>query len=621
MIDKPRYLLSDDHGGLYILHINFEGTRSRVSHLEIVTLIVSKPILPKIPFALSPASVLVYLDNGFVFLGSDLGDSLVVRLTDDGQTVDVIQAFPSLAPILDFQIMDLGRGTGERVNAFDSGQARLVTGSGAFEMGTLRSVRSGVGLEDLGILGEMTGIRSISRLALNPSSDFDDVLLVSFAEETRIFYFGEEGEVEEVEKYKGLIPDQETLLAASFSSEQFVQVTDSVVQVVDKESGTVTSQWLSPAGAKSITAAASNTEFLALCVHGTHLYTFNLRNDLEVLSPRVFTKGQEITCIHIPPFRSQICAVGFWDGGVAILQLETLELEYTEVIDPENGASPRALLFAQLLENESPTLLVSMADGVVVTFAFDVDTSTLSDRRTTILGTEPARLQLLPYKSGLDHVLATCDLPSLIYGEEGRIIYSAITAESALCVCPFNAESYPQSVVIATKEDLKIALIDSKRKTHVQTTPFGQMVRRIAHSSRDSSFALGIVSRIVENSEESYPSQVKLVDGVTFETLDVCDLDVEELIECVVNCSVEKVLLNGNTEVIECVLVGIGSVDKVKKGGRIIAFKTTPDRKLARIAQVSVKGTCRCLCTYRGRVVAALDRSVRPPPFHLGFSC
>ena len=87
--------------------------------------------------------------------------------------LEVIQTFNNLAPVVDFRIMDMGH-TGsaeEQHHLYSSGQTKIVSGSGAFHDGALRSLRSGVGLEDLGILGEMAGIRGLWGLKSNPGSE------------------------------------------------------------------------------------------------------------------------------------------------------------------------------------------------------------------------------------------------------------------------------------------------------------------------------------------------------------------------------------------------------------------------------------------------------------------
>ena len=60
----------------------------------------------------------------------------------------------------------------DQQHLYSAGQTRIVSGSGAFHDGSLRSLRSGVSLEDLGILGEMVGIRGLWGLKSNPNSEY-----------------------------------------------------------------------------------------------------------------------------------------------------------------------------------------------------------------------------------------------------------------------------------------------------------------------------------------------------------------------------------------------------------------------------------------------------------------
>ncbi len=40
-------------------------------------------------------------------------------------------------------------------------------------------------------------------------------------------------------------------------------------------------------------------------------------------------------------------------------------------------------------------------------------------------------------------------------------------------MCPFNSESFPESLAIGTEESLKIGTIDSIQKLHIRTVPLG----------------------------------------------------------------------------------------------------------------------------------------------------
>ena len=86
---------------------------------------------------------MTYLDNGYVYIGSRLGDSQLVRLNvepdENGSYVTIVDTFTNLGPIMDMVVVDLER----------QGQGQLVTCSGAFKEGSLRIIRNGIGIHEL----------------------------------------------------------------------------------------------------------------------------------------------------------------------------------------------------------------------------------------------------------------------------------------------------------------------------------------------------------------------------------------------------------------------------------------------------------------------------------------
>jgi DNA damage-binding protein 1 len=56
---------------------------------------------------------MTYLDNGYVYIGSRLGDSQLVRLNveadDNASYVTIIDTFTNLGPISDMAVVDLER--------------------------------------------------------------------------------------------------------------------------------------------------------------------------------------------------------------------------------------------------------------------------------------------------------------------------------------------------------------------------------------------------------------------------------------------------------------------------------------------------------------------------------
>ena len=598
-VDNQRWLIADDSGKLYLLMLLLENGGDVTGwKLDAIG-------------QTSRASVLVYLDGGYLFVGSHQGDSQVVKVQE--QDIEVVQTISNIAPILDFTIMDMGNRSGEgQTNEYSSGQARIVTGSGAFQDGSLRSVRSGVGLEEQGLLGEMDHATDLFSLRSSDSSDNVDLLVVSFIDETRLFHFGADGEVEEKSDFKSLSLSEGTLLAAGLSNGRILQVTPSSVRLIESENGMVISEW-SPSDDHPITAASANDQDLALSVKGLEALTLDLKEELTVRARRQFADEGQLACIHVSQISSDICIAGFWQSAtVAILKIDTLETLQKIVISDEAVSVPRSILLAQILSEQPPTLFIAMANGEVITFSVNLANFALSAKKLTVLGTQQANFKALPRSDGLTNVFATCEHPSLIYGSEGRIVFSAVTAEKASCICSFDSEAYPGAIAIATPEDVRIALVDTERTTHVQTLPVAETVRRIAYSPNLRAFGLGTISRSLRDSQEVVRSHFKLADEVLFEKLDSYPLNEEELVESVIRADIRE----DCGDLVERFVVGTAYLDDEEPDsirGRIIVFAVTSERKLKVITELPVKGACRALGVISGKIVAALVKTVRVP--------
>ncbi|KAJ4351757.1 uncharacterized protein N0V89_007100 [Didymosphaeria variabile] len=561
-IDAQRFLFADDYGRLYLFMLELdENNKVQSWKLDIIG-------------QTSRASTLVYLDAGHVFVGSHQGDSQVIRIAE--KSMEVLQSFSNIAPILDFTIMDMGNRSGEgQTNEYSSGQARIVTGSGAYQDGSLRSVRSGVGLEDLGVLGEMEHISNLFSLKSNGAAEYVDTLLATFVSESRVFKFDAQGEVEEVDHFAGLSLDESTLVAVNVSQGRVVQVTSGRVRITDLDGGIIVSEWLPPNG-QVITAASANDSHVLVSLGGVSVAVLDANNGLSVIKEKTFDIESQVACVALTPDSGSVCFLGFWKNSqLSVCSLSSLEPDVA--VQVSEDSVPRSLLLTQIFPEQPPTLFAAMADGTVVTYSFDTSTKQLSGRNSIILGTREATFRALPRGNGLYNVFATCEHPSLIYSSEGRLVYSAVTAENATTVCPFDSEAYPNSVAIATLDDLRIALVDTERTTHVQTL-------KLTPPSLKA-FGLGTIKRILKGGEEILLSHFKLVDEIQFKELDTWPLKEEELVESVIRCAVAE-------------------------RGRILILEVTPDRQLKLITELAVKGGCRCLAICHGKLVAALIKTI-----------
>jgi DNA damage-binding protein 1 len=600
-VDDQRYALADDYGKLYLLFIQQNSEGEYAGHQIHVLGETSR------------ASTLVYLDEGRIFVGSNQGDSQVIQIRERG--LDVLQTFSNIAPILDFTVMDMGnRSSDAPVNEFSSGQARIVTGSGAFKDGSLRSVRSGVGLEDLGTIGDMGApVSSLFNLRSSASAELADTLVVSFVSSTRIFVFDAEGEVEEVESFHGFDLTETTLYAGNLADGRAVQVTSSAVLLTDAESGMVTDTWQSPEGT-SITSVAANLDTILVSLKGAALVVLDVSGSgISVGAKREFSSDEQVSCVTLSSTVPNTCVVGFWqDSKVSFLDLQTLQAVATEQVAEEDTlAVPRSLAIANILPNSPPTLFVGLADGNVVTYSIESQSKLFAARKSIILGTQQANFTTLSREDGLENVLAICEHPSLVYSSEGRMVYSAVTAEDATCVSSFDSAAYPGAIAIATADtgELKLAVVDQERTTHVETLAVNETVRRIAYSSSLKAFGLGTIKRTLKAGVEEVQSHFKLVDEVVFQELHTFALNTDELIESCMRCE----LNDGADGLAERFVVGTAYLDEdsaESARGRILIFEVTESRQLKLVAEQALRGACRCLSMCQGNIVAALIKTV-----------
>lgn len=598
-IDAQRWLLADDYGRLFLLILVIGNHRAKTFEINMIG-------------NTSRASVLVYLGNGFVFVGSHQGDSQVVRIQEGG--IVIVQNLPNIAPILDFTVMDMGNRSGEtHSNEYASGQARIVTGSGAFQDGSLRSIRSGVGMEEQGLLGEMNHISDLFPLTSSGGRAHSDILAASFVDETRVFRFSPEGEVEELEDFMGMSLFEGSLWLSNIAGNRLLQVTSSRVTILDLDSGMATAEW-SAEDASPITVASANEEYLVVSTGGSEAIIFDLSRDLHITARRAFSQEGQISCMHVPKICPDICVVGFWQSAsVAILSISNLETLRKVVMSGDAVNVPRSIALTQLIVNEAPTLLVAMANGEIVTFSVSPTNFDLGSRTATILGTQGATFKILPRDGELSNVFAICEHSSLIYGSEGRILYAAVTAEEASCVCPFDGDAYPGAIALATPKDLRIALVDTERTTHVQTLKVNAAVRRVAYSPKLKAFGIGTIYRELKTGYEMIQSHFKLADEVMFKELDSHTLYSDELVESCIRAD----LRDGSGELVERFVVGTAYMDLEGQDvvrGRIMVFAVTPERKLQVVSELATMGACRALDVIDGNIVAALVKTVRLSP-------
>lgn len=604
--DVTHYFLADDFGFLWLLSINVDG-------VEVAGMTVTKM------GQISRASCLVYLDNSWLYVGSHQGKPQVLKVDPSLRSFEVVETFNSISPVVDFTVMDMGNreGNSQIGNEYSSGQARIVAGCGSWGDGVLNSIRSGVGLEDIGILAEFENVRGLYpvQVGLDPKVD---ALLISFPTETRAFKFLPSGDVEEVDSFQGISLATHTILIRQAPNDRIVQITPSYVVLVDGESGLAVAQWSAPGGA-GITCASCNDRWVMLILDGKTVVCLDLQQDLALSKQVEVEQGHQVACVHLSPQYENVCVIGMWTGQISLVDVPSLNLLKSETIQilPETTLVPRDIALVDVLQHSNPTLFVAMSDGSVVNFSVSPTDFSLSGRKSVILGTRQSRFHLIPnYTTGTYSIFSTSEHPSLIYGSEGRIVYAAVTAEDATHICPFNSPAFPHCVVLATESVVKISRVDGERRTHVKPVPLGETIRRVAYSPKEKVFGLGCVKRELKGGEEVVSSSFRLVDEIVFgpvgKPFPLDDSPETELVEAVIRAELKDSY--GNPA--ERFLVGTSymDIDETTRSdgvnGRILVLGIDSEHNPYLIAQKKLKGSCRRLLVLGDRIVAILSKTV-----------
>jgi len=627
-----RYLLGDMSGRLFMLMLLKEDKMDGSSSI--------KDLKIELLGETTIAECITYLDNGYVYIGSRLGDSQLVRLNTEqdstGSYVTVVDTFTNLGPILDMVVVDLER----------QGQGQLVTCSGGFKEGSLRIIRNGIGIHELASI-DLAGIKGMWPLRMGSGQDktLDNTLVLSFVEQTRVLTLAGE-EVEETE-IEGFVSDQQTFYTGNTDTGHVVQVTPGSVRVVSPESGQCVDTW-SPPGNKLISVCGCNSsQILVAC--GSVLFYLELSNGKLVLSGDT-TLEYEVACIDLSPMddtgsagdsvRTSVASLGLWtDISVRLIKLPSLEEITKEYLGGE--IIPRSILMAKF--EGTNYLLCALGDGSL--FYFVVNSSGhLADKKKVILGTQPTVLR--KFRTGaVSNVFACSDRPTVVYSSNQKLVFSNVNLKEVKHMCPLNTEAYKDSLALATDTTVTIGTIDEIQKLHIRSVPLGESPRRICYQEDTSTF--GVVSSRMDmyskvglqpcrpsastqavstSSSSSLGSLVRsgqtsgqaeygmehevfsllIVDQHTFEVVHCHTFMQSEYVTSIMSCKLAD-------DPTPYYIVGTGFIhpeESEPKTGRLIVFSWS-DGKLLQVAEKEIKGAAYTLLPFNGKLLSSINSTVR----------
>ena len=621
-----RFLLGDMSGRLFLLlleaddHVNGGNTVKDIK-LELL----GEVAIPE---------TMTYLDNGVVYVGSRLGNSQLVRLqteqNEDGSFLEVMECFPNLGPIVDMCVVDIER----------QGQGQLITCSGAFKEGSLRIIRNGIGIQEHATI-ELSGIKGIWPLQISSSDRFNNVLVVSFVGETRVLSIaGEEVSAIEIE---GFDDQSQTFIAGNVSHKQILQVTGNSARLVSAADGSLLCEWSPPDGQKISVVSANNHQIV--CAGRNRIFFMEI-GEKEIRLVTTAEMEFEIACIDISPLspdeeKASFCSVGLWsDISIRVLKLPDLMEMHKERLDGE--IIPRSIIMTTF-EN-SHYLLCALGDGSLFYFSLNHESGALSERKKVTLGTQPTVLRSFKSHDDSTNVFACSDRPTVIYSSSHKLVFSNVNMKEVNHMCPLNAESYPESLALATDSLLLIGTIDEIQKLHIRTILLGESPRRIAYQESTKTFGLitqrhdlqdgetlqpardsasttavststvsasGSISRPTNNTSGDCGQEVDVYNLLILDqhTFEVCHA--LQFLPGEAAMSVISTKLGTDDTFFVVGTCFINPEEPEPKLGRLIVFQWTDQQKLLPVAEKEIKGAPYTLAEFNGKLLASINSTVR----------
>jgi len=479
----------------------------------------------------------------------------------------VITTFSNLAPISDFCVIE------DRKSLMN----QIVTCSGAYRDGSLRVIKQGIGIRDLGSF-EVGGVQRLwalrSPTEAQAFEDFDDRLILSCADSTRFLALNAVGPIEELDQFNGFDADVPTILAGNLLDgihsplRYSIQVTSrkviagqGLVWELDK--------------AHTITSAALRN---STCV-------LSLKRQVVVLRIKNATFVEEGSCellndissLAIDPCEKIIAASQWVTNCIEIISIST-----STCICRVNTASEfmvNSLMMTNFEQSEYDgcRLLIGLGDGNMMNVALGPNGMITEENtpETTTLGVRP--IEFVPMKDPTKaFVWVNSDSPSIISRTKpnGRFTLTPVAVQggSVTSATGLHSRVFPNSVVLALNNEIRIGKLNpSEKMNSVKVSLGAEQPRRIAHSQEMKAY--GVICVRLELDQKSGILQrigsFKIFDDETFRLLyNLKFLDMEQ------GSSVAAIKLG--SDMVEHFVIGTGiikSSETEAKTGRILAVR------------------------------------------------
>jgi len=619
--DGFRFLLGASSGDLHILLLLPGGQSNLVNGLRLEK-------LGKLP---TIASCLTHIDDGIVYVGSQYGDSILIKLCSDPMTsfrepngsiiqqyFQVLETYQSLAPINDVCILSQSK-----LNRQD----QFVVATGVAHAGALRVISSGI--EAVPLLQADIEERNVVGLFCYPEVANDNSLhcihlVTSFS--TRSFSLNcATGELEE--RTYGINSDESSLWIQRFGKNNIVQVTATMIlnTKIDSKPRSTGAYWRCPDGVTVKAAVTLSSSLLIytsdgyLRVMALHSYGAAQVSELKVaeeVASLASHRNEHEYFVTISYWESQ--RFGFITFGDNFKVMNEHFVDYRA----ESLVRSSGYLYAN---HKSQAAVFGTGDGKVLVCSTPDDECKLLE--VLSLGQGPVFIYSLDDPSS---VLANCDNLSYLLtvkptGGVSKYVISnmsgSIHALSKMQMIDFTGFIYHSDnmLTFSTLECSKVPQL------HIKSYSVGKSIHKLVRLAKH-----GLIATIQHNFPimaipvEHWPmlrSELVLYDDQTFEAVDRYELrSGNELAAVDINSQFSEMgwclsagkldgLVDDNNQEEDCLVLGTGycTNDPQFEKGRLLIFQICEGRKLCLTSSNEMGGAVKAIAICSGHVVASVN--------------
>ena len=591
-------------------------------------------------------SCLTYIDDGYIYVGSQHGDSQLIQLTTErvvsvttkeAQFLKVVHTFPSLAPLNDFALI--------RANEM-SDQNILVASSGSSRDGALKIISSGIEAvtvmtADLdNICGETQDGNDQPRPSIIPTAIFafragrpgdylnHSHLAISSLGQTLTFSVNPiEGSLEEVSW--GLNSTTETLNLLQLESGHLPQITTTGIYLGYSGNISCGGMWnCKPNERVLLSSNYDNYVLLAMSDYWVRLFHVT-PSGFTVVAASQFQS--EVSALKIFKTRdgSLMAVASFWNmKQFGFLSFNTKDKIIKLIPINDSFVTESVIRSVQILESPSSELFSLFGGGngkilICPVPKFPEEPIQLSRISTMRLGSNPVSIYSFDDRS---HVIAQSDRPYHITWHKlsQKLICSIINnIPSFDSMSQFNFGDQAGFVTIKGNE-IRFSYLQQNQvpKVNIKSIPIGKSIHKLINIPKYKLFAAILhnfpVMAIPMSHWPLIKSELVLINDETFEIVDRYELkggidekSVEETQTSIgmfseIGWSISSGELSSELGQVLVLGTSLTASEPKDEKGRILVFKIGEGNRLKLISSNEMKGGVRVVTIAKGFVVGCV---------------